>query len=100
MRLHRAGEGAAFTGLKPAGLGVGPVIPVAGRSVESGSPDELTDVLCRIVREQVERRHGRVMELKEHAAGDVPAGREYVEALLGLQVWSHGIYRQAVAGGR
>ena len=28
VRLHRAGEGAPYTGLKPAGLDVGPVIPV------------------------------------------------------------------------
>jgi hypothetical protein len=100
VRLHRAGEGAVFTGLKPAGLDVGPVIPVAEHSVGSGSPDELADVLCRIVREQAERRHARVLELKEHAAESLPAAREYVEALLGLQVWSQGIYKQAVAGGR
>lgn len=29
VRLHRAEEGAAYTGLKPAGLDEGPVIPVA-----------------------------------------------------------------------
>lgn len=100
VRLHRAGEGASFTGLKPAGLDVGPVIPLAAASVESGSADELADVLCRIVREQIEHRHARAMELKEHAAESVPAAREYVEALLGLQVWAHGIYKQAVAGRR
>lgn len=99
VRLHRAGEGASFTGLKPAGLDVGPVIPVAEHSVESGSPDELADVLCRIVSEQAGRRHARAMELKEHVAEGVPAAREYVEALLGLQVWAHGIYKQAMAGG-
>ena len=32
VRLHRAGEGAAYTGLKPAGLDVGPVIPVAEKA--------------------------------------------------------------------
>ena len=30
VRIHRAGEGAPYTGLKPAGLDVGPVIPLAG----------------------------------------------------------------------
>ena len=29
VRVHRAGEGAPYTGLKPAGLDVGPVIPAA-----------------------------------------------------------------------
>ena len=33
-----AGEGAPYTGLKPAGLSVGPVIPLAERSPERGTP--------------------------------------------------------------
>jgi Family of unknown function (DUF6448) len=35
VRVHRAAEGASFTGLKPAGLDVGPIIPVAERAIES-----------------------------------------------------------------
>jgi hypothetical protein len=31
------------------------------------------------------------MALQTHAAGPVPEAREYVEAMLGLQVWSHGL---------
>ena len=31
VRLHRAGEGAPFTGLKPAGLDWGPVVPKQSR---------------------------------------------------------------------
>jgi len=32
VRVHRAGEGASFTGLKPAGRDLGPAIPAAERS--------------------------------------------------------------------
>ena len=39
VRLHRAGEGAPYTGLKPAGLDVGPVIPAAEKAIEIGSPE-------------------------------------------------------------
>ena len=35
VHLHRAGEGAPFTGLKPAGLDVGPIIPIAEKAIES-----------------------------------------------------------------
>lgn len=35
VRLHRAGEGAPFTGLKPAGPDVGPIIPVAVRAIDT-----------------------------------------------------------------
>ena len=36
-RVHRAGEGAPYTGLKPAGLDVGPVIPLAEKAIETGN---------------------------------------------------------------
>lgn len=97
VRVHRAGEGAAFTGLKPAGLDVGPVIPAAERALHSGAPDELIDVLCAEVREQVEQRFRHAMELKAHAAEGVAPAREYVEAMLGLQVWSHTLHKQLTA---
>ena len=96
VRLHRAGEGAPFTGLKPAGLDVGPVIPAAERALQNESSGELVDVLCRTVRTQVESRHQRAMVLKAHASESVSAARAYVEAMLGLQVWAHGLYKQAL----
>src|SRR5512147_3120054 len=45
VRIHRMGEGAPYTGLKPAGLSEGPVIPVAEEAIKRGSPDELINVL-------------------------------------------------------
>jgi hypothetical protein len=38
VRMHRAREGAAYTGLKPAGRDLGPAIPAADRALEDGSP--------------------------------------------------------------
>lgn len=97
VRVHRAGEGAVFTGLKPAGLDVGPVIPVAERALETGSADELVGVLGDIVAEQVRHRLDRAMQLKTRAGDGVADAREYVEAMLGLQVWSHKLYLAALA---
>lgn len=37
VRLHRAGEGEPYSGLKPAGRDLGPAIPAAERALESGS---------------------------------------------------------------
>ncbi|HET7044951.1 MAG TPA: DUF6448 family protein [Gaiellaceae bacterium] len=95
VRIHRAGEGAPYTGLKPAGLDVGPAIPVAERAIASGLPEELATLLAGIVTEEVERRLARVLELRATAGDDVAATRRYVEAMLGLQVWAHGVYRAA-----
>ena len=46
VRVHRAGEGAAYTGLKPAGRDLGPAIPLADKAVASGSDAELTRFLA------------------------------------------------------
>ncbi len=95
VRIHRAGEGEPFTGLKPAGLDPGPATPAAERAIETGSPDELVRVLCDVVEERARRQLRAVMELKQHANGDVEANRKYVSAMLGLQVWAHKLYQCA-----
>ena len=94
VRIHRMGEGAPYTGLKPAGLSEGPVIPVADKAIENGSPDELIEVLSGMLQEEVTHRFQRMLLLKEQANKSVDDAREYVEAMLGLQVWSHSIYER------
>ena len=81
------------TGLKPAGLDVGPVIPVAERAIETGSPDALIRLLTDTHRDEVQHRFEHMQHLRDHRAGDVAKAREYVEALLGLQVYSHQLYK-------
>jgi hypothetical protein len=93
VRLHRAGEGAPFTGLKPAGLDVGPAIPAAERAIESGSGGQLADLLCQIVREEIGTRLDRVMRLKDSADRGVDHAREYVSAMLGFEVYAHTVYK-------
>ena len=92
VRVHRAGEGAPFTGLKPAGLDVGPVIPVAEEAIAAGSPDRLVDFLTNAVREEVTRRYEAMHRAKQQASAGVDQAREYVDAMLGLEVWSHKLY--------
>jgi hypothetical protein len=92
VRLHRAGEGAPYTGLKPAGLGHGPVVPIAERAIETGTPDELVEHLLRMVEQAVRERFEHVMHRKAHVNGDLAANRAYVEAMLGLEVWAHSLY--------
>jgi hypothetical protein len=95
VRLHRAGEGAPFTGLKPAGLDVGPVIPVAEHAAESGESHALEEVLVSVVRSEVKRRLRHLAHLRPEAGHGVDHAREYVKASLGLQVWAHGLYTAA-----
>ena len=64
VRVHRRGENAPYTGLKPAGLEVGPVIPVAEGAIESGDPGGLVRLLSDVVFDEVKRRLDRVLALR------------------------------------
>lgn len=92
VRLHRAGEGAPFTGLKPAGLDVGPVIPLAERAIDSGDATALTDFLAEAVRAEVAARFAELAELAGHADEGIAEARAHVSAMLGLMVWAHKLH--------
>nr|WP_297426274.1 DUF6448 family protein [uncultured Actinotalea sp.] len=92
VRVHRAGEGATFTGLKPAGLDVGPAIPLAERALATGDAAELVTFLTEEVRSEAGRRLALATSAADDAAAGVPQARRWVEATLGLQVWAHGVH--------
>lgn len=92
VRVHRAGEGAPFTGLKPAGLDHGPAIPIAERAIENGSPEELSRLLGDALEHQVKSRLDHVMVLKGHTGEGLPQARAYTAAMLSLQVWANRVY--------
>lgn len=93
VRIHRAGEGAPYTGLKPAGLSVGPVIPLAERAIETGSSEQLADFLSNVLRDQLKHRLDAVHELGTHRTQSLEDERRYVQAMLGLQVYTHHLYQ-------
>jgi hypothetical protein len=92
VRLHRAGEGANYTGLKPAGLDVGPVIPVAEKAIDTGSSDKLIALLGDTLRHEIEHRLEHLKALRNYRPNDVARAREYVTAMLGLEVYAHKLY--------
>ncbi len=97
VRLHREGEGAAFSGLKPAGLDTGPVIPLAERALETGNANEVIAFLSNIVAEEIRQRFGRAMSKKDFDINDVDAAREYVQGMLQFLLFSHHLYKYLTA---
>jgi hypothetical protein len=79
VRIHRAGEGAAYTGLKP-GAVVDPAIVMADNALEGGSVDKLVGVLTDATAKGIRERFHRALETRQHAAESIAAGREFVEA--------------------
>jgi hypothetical protein len=79
IRLHRAGEGAPYSGLKPAGT-VEPVVAASDRALATGKVDELSKEIANKAEEGIRKRFQQVLEKKKHANDSASAGREYVEA--------------------
>lgn len=80
VRVHRASEGAPYTGLKPAGADLGPAVPAADKALEDGSVETVVKLLTDAVRAGVHRHFHAAMSRRHFAVDDVAAGREYVEA--------------------
>ena len=98
VRIHREGEGAPYTGLKPESAPVEPGIEAADRAVESGSDAglvvELSDHLARGLRDRF--RH--VQHLRKQADTNVAAGREFVHAYTEFIHYVEALHG-AIAGG-
>lgn len=95
VRLHRAGEGAPYTGLKPAGRDLGPAIPAADRAVESGSARDLLNLLSDLVREGAGGQFKEVLERKAYEENDVEKGRAFVQAYVAFVHYVERIYEAA-----
>jgi hypothetical protein len=79
VRVHRAGEGAPYTGLK-AEAAVDAGIDAADAALESGDGHDLVHATIAPLQTLLERKYDRVRALQAHADESVAAGREYVAA--------------------
>ena len=102
IRLHREGEGACYTGVKPAGIDYGPVIPAAEHAVETGDLVKLRAILVDEIDHALRERLVVVQKLPKSSkdpkeAKDVPAARKRVSAELDFITFAESI-RQAALG--
>ncbi len=97
VRIHREGEGAPFTGIKPAGTPSEPGVAEADAAILSGKPDAIFPALHALLVDGISRRLERVLEAKKHANDSVEKGREYVEAYVEFVHYVEALF---AAGGR
>lgn len=95
VRIHRAGEGAPFTGLKPAGTDLNPANPAADKALESGAIDALSNMLTEAVQRGLNEQFRDVSTKKNFNKDDVNAGRQFVEAYVGYIHYVERIYEAA-----
>lgn len=80
VRVHRAGEGAAFDGIKPAGAPVPAGIEAADKALETGQAGALQKTFAAALENGLRQRLERVLAARDYKTGDVEAGRRYVAA--------------------
>jgi len=90
VRIHRAGEGAPYTGLRPAGA-IEPVIAKADQALERGTVDDLAKAIAAHAAEGIRERFRHAREAQKHAKENIQAGREYVEAYVTYVHYVEGI---------
>lgn len=91
VRIHRAGEGAPYTGLKP-GASVDPAVALADEAIEIGSVDKLSGILSNALKNELSERFNQVISSSKHAGESVEAGREYVEAYVQFTHFAEGVH--------
>jgi hypothetical protein len=79
VRIHRAGEGAPFEGLKPAGH-IEPFVAAVDQSLTDGAPDDVIHMVAAHVTRGVHDRFTRAREARAKADHGVDEGRTYVAA--------------------
>jgi hypothetical protein len=95
VRIHRAGEGVAYTGLKPAETQVDPGIEAADRALEKGSAEELLKYLTEAVHHGIHGQFTNAMARKNFKNDDLEAGREYVKAYVEFIHYVERLYQAA-----
>lgn len=104
VRIHRAGEGAPFSGVQPYGAPVDERVAAADAAIDSGDLAPLRGLVPAERWPELERRFATVLQRKDHDETDVDAGRAYIEAYVSFFKYAegedheHGHHAQAHAG--
>ena len=95
VRVHRSGEGAPYTGLKPVGSDLGPAIPAADKALEDGKLEPLAKLLTTATHDALQKQFEEVRARRNYRKEDVEAGRDYVRAYVEYVHYLEGLYSAA-----
>lgn len=95
VRVHRAGEGAPYTGLKPAGHDVGPAVTAADQAIAARSPAPVAALLDQAIHDGLHAQFERVASTARFEPRDVHAGRAYVSAYVEFVHYVERLYEAA-----
>lgn len=100
VRIHRMGEGAPYTGLKPAGTETDPGIRAADQAINAGSANALVKRMSDEVAQGIQQRFAVLLEKKAHADESIAKGREYVAAYVEFIHYVESLHTTAGGAGK
>lgn len=90
VRVHRAGEGAGFDGIKPTGADLPPEVIAADAALEAEQLDPLRGLIPEERWGELERRFAEVLDRKHFDVDDLAAARSYVAAYVSFYKYAEG----------
>jgi hypothetical protein len=94
VRVHRAGEGAPYTGLKPAGKPE-PAVAAADKAMQSGKLEGVVKLVSDRMHNGLERHFRELMAKKKYSPNDVSAGRAFASAYVEYVHYVERLYEAA-----
>jgi len=97
VRLHRAGEGAPYTGIKDEP--VDPIVAMADKALADSSADEMIKRISGHLAAAIKEKFTKVVEAKKNKDKSVEVGREFVEAYVIYMHYVEGIHAAIMSAG-
>ena len=97
VRLHRAGEGAPYTGLKDEP--VEPIVAMADKALAEGAADEMIKEISGHLAAAIKAKFNNVLEAKKNKDKSVEAGRAYVQSYVTYMHYVEGLHTAIMSAG-
>ncbi|MGZ4857495.1 MAG: DUF6448 family protein [Methanobacteriaceae archaeon] len=93
VRLHLKGRKRPYTGLKPSGLNVDPVLSMADQAIYHENLNDLMKFLLNSIKEDVEVRFDDVISKKDYDINDIDDARDYVDSMLNFYFYLQQLFK-------
>lgn len=90
VRIHRAGEGAPYTGIKDEP--VEPIVAMADKALADGSAEDMVGKISAHTVKAIQEKFDKALAARKNKDKSVEAGREYVEAYVAYMHYVEGIH--------
>lgn len=90
VRIHRAGEGAGYDGIKPAGTVIPPQVRAADEALDKGTMEPLSGLIETERWAELEKRFNHALALKNFDTNDLVAARTYMDAYVSFFKYAEG----------